>query len=84
MEIESLLRSVGPRNPSGPDMPGDPGAPDPRPQRPGGEEGDSPEQPPTGPRTPYPVDDPGVADPNGPGSEPDVLPGRRPNPGVTF
>jgi len=31
---------------------------------------------PTGPRTPYPVNDPGIGDPIGPGSEPDYLPGR--------
>ena len=30
---------------------------------------------PTGPRTPYPVNDPGITDPKGPGSEPDYLPG---------
>ena len=30
---------------------------------------------PTGPRTPYPVNDPGIAEPGGPGSEPDYLPG---------
>jgi hypothetical protein len=30
---------------------------------------------PSGPRTPYPVDDPGITDPKGPGSEPDYLPG---------
>ena len=31
---------------------------------------------PTGPRTPYPVNDPGIGEPVGPGSEPDYLPGR--------
>ncbi|KAA2237226.1 hypothetical protein [Salinarimonas soli] len=41
---------------------GVPGAPDGTPDRP------------TGPRTPYPVNDPGIADPAGPGSEPDYLP----------
>jgi hypothetical protein len=30
---------------------------------------------PKGPRTPYPVDNPGIADPTGPGSAPDVIPG---------
>jgi hypothetical protein len=34
-----------------------------------------PDQGPTGPRSPYPVDDPGIVDPSGPGSEPDYLPG---------
>ena len=29
-----------------------------------------------GPRTPYPVNDPGIIDPARPGSEPDYLPGR--------
>ena len=32
-----------------------------------------PDQGPTGPRTPYPVDDPGIGDQ--PGSEPDYIPG---------
>lgn len=32
---------------------------------------------PAGPRTPYPVNDPGIADPDRqPGSAPDVIPGR--------
>jgi hypothetical protein len=35
-----------------------------------------PDTGPTGPRTPYPVNDPGITDPLGPGSEPDYLPGR--------
>lgn len=35
---------------------------------------------PTGPRSPYPVDDPGIGDPAGPGSEPDYLPGRPSSP----
>ena len=35
---------------------------------------------PTGPRTPYPVNDPGIMDPLGPGSEPDYLPGRPTSP----
>jgi hypothetical protein len=37
---------------------------------------EQPRHGPRGPRTPYPVDDPGVADPTGPGSEPDYVPGR--------
>jgi hypothetical protein len=36
---------------------------------------------PTGPRTPYPVNDPGISDPSGPGSEPDYLPGNPTDPG---
>jgi hypothetical protein len=36
---------------------------------------------PTGPRTPYPVTDPGISDPSGPGSEPDYLPGNPTDPG---
>jgi hypothetical protein len=35
---------------------------------------------PGGPRTPYPVNDPGIADPGKPGSEPDYMPS--PLPGV--
>jgi hypothetical protein len=37
---------------------------------------------PTGPRTPYPVNDPGIDEPAGPGSEPDYLPGGPTDPGV--
>lgn len=37
---------------------------------------------PTGPRTPYPVNDPGIVDPKGPGSEPDYLPGNPTDPGT--
>lgn len=67
-----------------------PGLPIPEPL-PGGIPGDLPappqpdEQPdigPTGPRTPYPVNDPGIGDPVGPGSEPDYLPGAPTDPGV--
>ncbi|HMO30907.1 MAG TPA: hypothetical protein PKD06_16425 [Enterovirga sp.] len=39
-----------------------------------------PDTGPTGPRTPYPVSDPGIAEPTGPGSEPDYLPGRPTSP----
>jgi hypothetical protein len=39
---------------------------------------------PSGPRTPYPVDDPGITDPKGPGSEPDYLPGAPKDPGTRF
>jgi hypothetical protein len=39
---------------------------------------------PTGPRTPYPVTDPGIMDPTGPGSEPDYLPGNPTDPGTRF
>ena len=35
---------------------------------------------PRGPRTPYPVNDPGIADPGKPGSEPDYIPS--PIPGI--
>ena len=41
-----------------------------------------PDTGPTGPRTPYPVNDPGISDPVGPGSEPDYLPGSPTNPGI--
>jgi hypothetical protein len=37
-----------------------------------------------GPRTPYPVDDPGIDDPAGPGSEPDYLPGAPTNPNTRY
>lgn len=43
-----------------------------------------PDTGPTGPRTPYPVSDPGISDPAGPGSEPDYLPGMPTNPGTRF
>ena len=39
---------------------------------------------PTGPRTPYPVNDPGISDPKGPGSEPDYLPGNPTGPGTRY
>ena len=39
---------------------------------------------PTGPRTPYPVSEPGISEPSGPGSEPDYLPGGPTNPGTRF
>jgi hypothetical protein len=45
---------------------------------------ETPDVGPTGPRTPYPVDDPGVGDPTGPGSEPDYLPGGGSNPMPRF
>ena len=59
--------------PSGP-LPGD------LPQPPGPD--DLPDIGPTGPRSPIPVDDPGVTDPKGPGSEPDYLPGGPTDPGI--
>lgn len=39
-----------------------------------------PDTGPTGPRTPYPVNDPGITEPGGPGSEPDYLPGKPSSP----
>ncbi|HYF55167.1 MAG TPA: hypothetical protein VEA41_12990 [Salinarimonas sp.] len=33
---------------------------------------EGPQPGPAGPRTPYPVNDPGIADPAGPGADPDV------------
>lgn len=45
---------------------------------------EQPDQGPTGPRTPYPVNDPGISDPKGPGSEPDYLPGGPSNPMPRF
>lgn len=44
--------------------------PEPRPEK------DDPQPKPTGPRTPYPVDHPGISD--RPGSEPDYMPGTAP------
>jgi len=35
---------------------------------------ENPRPGPRGPRTPYPVNDPGIADPDKPGSEPDYIP----------
>ncbi|GEO98966.1 hypothetical protein [Methylobacterium haplocladii] len=37
---------------------------------------------PTGPRTPYPMNDPDVGEPKEPGSEPDYLPGGPTDPGI--
>jgi hypothetical protein len=45
---------------------------------------DPPDTGPSGPRTPYPVDDPGIDEPRGPGSEPDYLPGGPSNPMPRF
>ncbi len=47
---------------------------------PGSNPDELPDTGPTGPRTPYPVNDPGIGDPGGPGSEPDYLPGRPSSP----
>jgi hypothetical protein len=52
-------------------------APRPIPGRPD----ETPRPGPAGPRTPYPVNDPGFAEPNKPGSEPDYIP--PPSPGGT-
>jgi hypothetical protein len=46
------------------------------PKRP--DESERPVKDPTGPRTPYPVDEP--PDPRAPGSEPDYFPGKPANP----
>jgi hypothetical protein len=51
--------------------------PRPLPERPD----DTPRPGPSGPRTPYPVNDPGFADPGKPGSEPDYIPSPSP-PGI--
>jgi hypothetical protein len=53
-----------------------PTPPRPVPERPGG----APVPGPRGPRSPYPVNDPGIADPAKPGSEPDYVP--PPLPGI--
>jgi hypothetical protein len=49
---------------------------------PPGNPGEVPDIGPTGPRTPYPVNDPGISEPTGPGSEPDYLPGKPTDPGT--
>lgn len=70
-------------------------APKPRPEpAPGGqipgevppapEPDEPPDLGPTGPRTPYPVNDPGIGEPAGPGSEPDYLPGTPTDPGTRY
>jgi hypothetical protein len=70
-----------------------PGMPNPDPQPGGNIPSEVPPNPlpdetpdigPTGPRTPYPVNDPGIGDPKGPGSEPDYLPGTPTNPGTRY
>ena len=43
---------------------------------------DMPDIGPTGPRKPYPVNDPGIGEPGGPGSETYVFPGAPTDPGV--
>ncbi|WP_074078471.1 hypothetical protein [Microvirga massiliensis] len=53
-------------------IPGD--APPPR------EPGELPDQGPTGPRNPYPVDDPGIHEPTTPDSGPDTPPDQPSNP----
>ena len=71
----------------GPSVPGVPGG-DPLPggrlpgEEPPAPDDEMPDIGPTGPRTPYPVSDPGISDPVGPGSEPDYLPGGPTNPGT--
>jgi hypothetical protein len=45
---------------------------------------EEPDTEPTGPRSPDPVNDPGIGEPGGPGSEPDYLPGTPTNPGTRF
>ena len=65
---------------AGPALPGHPGR-DPIPggniptEVPPGNPDEVPDIGPTGPRTPYPVSDPGISEPTGPGSSPDYLPG---------
>jgi hypothetical protein len=51
---------------------------------PGSVPDEAPDIGPTGPRTPYPVNDPGITDPKGPGSEPDYLPGNPTDPGIRY
>jgi hypothetical protein len=70
-------------SPGQPRSPGDeptPGGQIPGEMPPSSDPDEMPDQGPTGPRTPYPVNDPGIGDPTGPGSEPDYLPGKPGNP----
>ena len=85
-----MANSGRPGHESVPPVPGVPGG-DPTPGGnipsdvpPAPEPDEMPDMGPTGPRTPYPVNDPGITDPSGPGSEPDYLPGQPTNPGTRF
>lgn len=73
-----LVTSAGP-GPSGPNQDPIPGGNIPT-EVPPGSPDELPDIGPTGPRTPYPVNDPGIMDPSGPGSEPDYLPGQPTSP----
>jgi hypothetical protein len=84
--ISETIAAAGQQRPNSPGhqprpggrLPGEaPRAPNPKPDGP-------PDQGPSGPRAPYPVDDPAIQDPNGPGSEPDYLPGAPGNPNTRY
>jgi hypothetical protein len=83
VRLTQSKNSEGPRNQTGQSAPGGhiravvPPKPDP-------DYDESPDQDPTGPRSPYPVDEPGINDPKGPGSEPDYLPGGPTNPNTRY
>lgn len=75
MPSPEVVPSIPPREPM-------PGGHVPSEVPPAPEPDEVPDTGPSGPRTPYPVNDPGISDPVGPGSEPDYLPGMPTNPGV--
>ena len=68
---ESRMANPGLPEPTPGDLPPLPPTPD-----------EEPDIGPTGPRTPYPVNDPGIGEPGGPGSEPDIFPGAPTDPGT--
>lgn len=72
-----------PPMPGGPDVGPSPGGNIPSEVPPAGPD-ERPDIGPSGPRSPYPVNDPGISEPKGPGSEPDYLPGTPNFPGTRF
>ncbi|CAM2953603.1 hypothetical protein JHFBIEKO_2983 [Methylobacterium mesophilicum] len=68
---ETAMANPGLPEPTPGDLPPPPPTPD-----------EEPDIGPTGPRSPYPVNDPGIGEPGGPGSEPDVFPGAPTDPGT--
>lgn len=83
MVLTFYHETAGPGQPTNPDLDPIPGGNIPTevpPRRPD----ELPDTGPTGPRTPYPVNDPGITDPKGPGSEPDYLPGKPSSPAPRY
>lgn len=79
----SLKMQSVPPVPGGPEIDPVPGGDIPTEVPPRGPD-EMPDIGPSGPRSPYPVNDPGIGDPTGPGSQPDYLPGGPSNPGTRF